>query len=621
MQFQKLLSTYLNEKGGWYTETPEEMWFLQALAAFVPTLEREPWEYIERVQTHFKYLSEYLIVPATPQLLNLRKENPNLSSCFILDVEDSTDSICSVQTKIAQISRNAGGVGLYLGRLRPSGSWIKGSPGKANKITDWVKIYESTTNAFNQQGKRKGALTVALPVWHKDILDFLEVIDLDIGEIPRKSPDVFTQVVIPPYFWKYLRNNQPWYLIDLHEVTHVLGRPGLNLVELQGEEAEEAYGTIVGLIRDGKLKNYRQIDPREILRKIFYYWNRKGLPYVVFEDNLNRSGYEEKIYSANLCVESFSPFRIADGKIHTCNITNVNLYKLYKKGILFDEAKLKEFVFHLYEYMANLLEIQNIPVEESLNHNWYYRTVTAGFLGLADLMVAYSLDTGQPIVYRTTARKVDKQEVFSFLNKVFGRFLGYAYQASAKLAAKRGPAPVWKEGKYNPDVEVALQHLPPEEATRTRALLKRYGHGVTLYTTCPPNTSTSIYAGVTAGVLPPFNLVQVEDQQKGLFVHFAPEVERGQWYYDVYSRHWTTIEDYKDLIDFIAHLQRYIGSGISFELVVNHNYFDNGKKLTTLYATVLSYAHKKGIKALYYWRHILKDKTVMGKEECESCAN
>ncbi|NPB05124.1 MAG: ribonucleoside-diphosphate reductase subunit alpha [Aquificae bacterium] len=647
MQTQKFIRSYLTEENNFPIEIPEEVWFLQSLLGFLPSVLNygKDWEYFKkRVLKHFEYLSEFLIIPATPQMLNLRRARANLSSCFILDVNDNTESIVHTQSQIAQISRNAGGVGLYIGKLRPSGSWIKGNKGKANKITDWVKIYESTVNAFNQQGKRKGSLTVALPIWHKDVVDFLEVIDLDIGEIPKKSPDVFTQVVVPDFFFKFVNENRPFYLIDLYEVTHVLGRKDLDLVEVYGEEAERRYEEIVKLAEEGKLQNYRQIHPRELLRKVFYYWGRKGLPYVFFEDNVNAvSPFEEKIYCGNLCQENFSPFRNTDpedlycipdeklGYVHTCNITNVNLLRLHQLGYLSDVEKLKEFVFHLYEYMDNLIDVTDLPVKESKKHNALYRTVTAGFMGLADLFVAKSVEDGRYYGYRFSARRADPADTLRLIREVFGRFAFLAVLASTELAKERGRPAAYERTKYpkkvilgrydlkrEADRRLVADLVGEENLKRLEENLEKHGIRNTLLLNCPPNTSTSILAGVSAGIVPVFSLTQVEDQQTGLFVNFVP-LYPYRWFYDAYTN-FSDYSDYEDLTTVIAEIQKFVDGGISFEVTVNHNHFNTPEKLTRLFALVLREARKKGIKALYYWRHILKDKTV-AVEECESCAN
>ena len=90
---------------------------------------------------------------ATPFKSNLRKPKANLSSCFILEMDDNTESITKCISDIAQISKNGGGVGCYLGRIRPSNAYIKDYPG-ANKINSWTKILNDVINAFNQCHKK-----------------------------------------------------------------------------------------------------------------------------------------------------------------------------------------------------------------------------------------------------------------------------------------------------------------------------------------------------------------------------------------------------------------------------------------------------------------------------------
>ena len=530
IQVQKLINSYILTYDNKPIETIEEMWLLQSMLAFLPSVYKynANWEdYKEKVYEHFKYLSEFVIIPATPQLLNLRRAKPNLSSCFILDVNDNTESIVHTQSQIAQISRNAGGVGLYIGKLRPSGSWIKGNPGLSNKISDWVKLFETTVYNWNQMGKRKGAITIALPIWHKDIIDFLQSIDTDIGNPARKSPEIFPQVVIPNFFFKYINQKKPFYLIDLHEITVILGREDLDLHNYVGDELEQKYNEIVSLIEQGKIKNYIKIDPKQLLQKIFYYWSRKGLPYISFYDNINEfSPYDNKkykntiIYSANLCVENLSPFRntnprdlycIKDeeiGYIHTCNITNLNLRLMYERGYLplyNDEGKnraavekLKKLILHLYEYMDNLLDIQEIPVKESQKHNELFRTVSAGFIGLADVFVKYSIDNNTYVGYTPTRRKKDINETLKVVEKIFGTIAFMAVLASSELAKKRGAAPFYTKTKtytqklllgryhlYN-DANFIKSFIGDENYEKLVDNIENFGLRNTLLLTCPP---------------------------------------------------------------------------------------------------------------------------------------
>jgi ribonucleoside-diphosphate reductase alpha chain len=251
-------------------------------------------------------------------------------------------------------------------------------------------------------------------------------------------------------------------------------------------------------------------------------------------------------------------------------------------------------------------------------------------MGLADLFVAKSVEDGKYYGYRPTARRADKSDTLKLIDEVFGKFAFLAVWASTELAKERGKPKGFEKTKYPEGVVLGRFDLEGEDAEFIKNLigketygslvenLKNYGVRNTLLMNCPPNTSTSILAGVSAGVMPAFNLTQVEDQQTGLFVNFAPLIQY-RWFYDTY-KNFSSYEDYVDLIDVVARIQRYVDAGISFEITVNHNYFDTPEKLTKLFALVLSESRKKGIKALYYWRHILRDK-VVEVDECESCAN
>jgi ribonucleoside-diphosphate reductase alpha chain len=253
---------------------------------------------------------------------------------------------------------------------------------------------------------------------------------------------------------------------------------------------------------------------------------------------------------------------------------------------------------------------------------------------LADLFVALTLDTGKYIGYRYKTRKASKEETIGIIDKVFGRFNLFAVEASVHLAKGRGPAPAYVEGKTkyskniilgrfdlnNPSVCAELESLVGKETVENiKEGLKLHGIRNTLLSNCPPNTSTSILAGVSAGVMPAYNLVQIEDQQSGTFVHLVP-LYKYPLLYDVYTR-FSSLDDFDSLTDVIARIQRWIDAGISFEVVVNHNYFDTPQKLTALYLSLLAFARRKGIKAIYYFRHILKDKTTDKPEVCESCAS
>ena len=108
----------------------------------------------ELVADTYKKLAERKLSLATPMLMNLRKPYGNLSSCFITAMDDSRDSIFYAIDQISEISKNGGGVGLNISRIRCEGSWIKKTPDLSGGVIPWIKIVNDTVVGVNQQGKR-----------------------------------------------------------------------------------------------------------------------------------------------------------------------------------------------------------------------------------------------------------------------------------------------------------------------------------------------------------------------------------------------------------------------------------------------------------------------------------
>lgn len=101
------------------------------------------------VKEVYNALSLRKISLATPFLSNLRKGG-NIASCFIIALEDDIHSIFDNIKRIALISKNGGGIGIFMGLLRAKGSDVNGYSNAAGAVTQWVKIINDTLVAVNQ---------------------------------------------------------------------------------------------------------------------------------------------------------------------------------------------------------------------------------------------------------------------------------------------------------------------------------------------------------------------------------------------------------------------------------------------------------------------------------------
>lgn len=238
---------------------------------------------IKFVKEVYNALSQRKISLATPFLSNLRKGG-NVASCFILAVEDDIDSIFDNIKRVALISKNGGGLGIFLGYLRAKGSDVNGYTNAAGTVVQWIKILNDTLVAVNQGGKRAGAGTIALPIWHNDILDFLDM-QTEHGDPRAKAYDVFPQVCIPDIFMERDKAEGSWVTFCPFEVKNKLG---IDVRGLHGADFTEAYLRIEEAAEDGTLQITRKFDSARVLMKnIMRTQFETGLPYLSFTDTIN----------------------------------------------------------------------------------------------------------------------------------------------------------------------------------------------------------------------------------------------------------------------------------------------------------------------------------------------
>ena len=177
---------------------------------------------LRKIKDDYEAIASLKISLATPFKANLRKPNANLSSCFVTEIDDNAESINHTLKNIAMISKNGGGVGVYLGRIRPSNSLVKNYAG-ANVINVWVKIIDDMAPAWNQGGVRSGAITVSLDIFHKDIESFIEMKTESGGDVRQKCYNIFPQVIINSKFIEAVKNDTEFPLIDRKTILDDLG--------------------------------------------------------------------------------------------------------------------------------------------------------------------------------------------------------------------------------------------------------------------------------------------------------------------------------------------------------------------------------------------------------------
>jgi len=441
-QILSLRSKYLLKNAKGHIEYPQ---FAEMSNSMILASVEDEKDKMKTAKEYFNVLNDESVSLGTPFKANLRLNGGNTGSCFIMDMPDNLDGISKTWADMAEISKQGGGIGVYLGNLRPGGSASKNIP-KANEITKWVKIINDICIAVNQRGIRKGAITPALDWWHLDIESFLAVKTETGGDLRDKSFDIFPQIVVDSYFVHKKEKNEDLYLFDQFEV---LTKFNINVVDLIDEELFNAHLQIEQYIKEGKLKHFKKVNSKEMWALILETWIEIGDLYITHKDNLNMSNYLKADYIANsfnLCTESASITKksenwsvnhtpkgnttTSDGLYHSCSLISINV------GVCLTEAKLKKACIASVKMLDASIDLGTMPIQEAVNSSQMLRNIGIGTLGVADWMAWNKLS-------------YTKEEDLQKLEALQERIAYYCYEASIELAIKKGAYPACKDADYS----------------------------------------------------------------------------------------------------------------------------------------------------------------------------
>ena len=189
---------------------------------------------LEKVFETYNLMSQKCFTHASPTLFSAGTPQPQLASCFLIDMkEDSIDGIYDTLKTCALISKNAGGIGLNIHRIRATGSYIAGTNGSSNGIVPMLRVFNNTARYVDQGGnKRPGAFAIYLEPWHADVFEFLDL-RKNHGKEEIRARDLFFGLWVPDLFMKRVEKNAEWTLFCPHEA------PGL--ADVYGDEFEALY--------------------------------------------------------------------------------------------------------------------------------------------------------------------------------------------------------------------------------------------------------------------------------------------------------------------------------------------------------------------------------------------
>ncbi len=466
-----LFRAYLLQSNNKTAERPQDLWMRVALC-----VSGDKFDFYQ-VKKTYDSLSQGFYTHATPTLFNSGLKMQQLSSCFLIGMEDdSIEGIFNTVKDCALISKTAGGIGLHAHNIRGGGSRIKSTNGKSNGLIPFLKIFNETARSVDQGGgKRKGSFAVYLEPWHADIESFLEL-RKNTGAEEFRARDLFYALWIPDLFMERVEEDADWTLMSEHEC------PGLS--DTYGEKFVELYTKY-----ENEMPDLKRIKARALMSKIIEAQIETGQPYMLYKDAVNKKSNQKNIgviKSSNLCAEIVEYSEKDETAV--CNLASIALPKFVTDESKFDYQNLYQVAKLATKNLDQVIDINFYPTDKTENSNSRHRPIGLGIQGLADVYFKMN------IAYDSVQAQIINKQIFETV--YFG-----ALEASMELATDKGPYSTFKgsplsEGQFQFD----LWGVKPSSMWDWKGLMEKIQkHGVrnSLTTACMPTASTGIILGNT----------------------------------------------------------------------------------------------------------------------------
>ena len=475
--FKTLERAYLMKINKTIVERPQHMWLRVAIGIH--------GDNIERVKETYDFMSQKYFTHATPTLFNAGTKRPQLSSCFLLAMEnDSISGIYNTLSDCANISKWAGGIGLHIHNVRATGSHIRGTNGTSNGIVPMLRVFNNTAKYVDQGGgKRNGSFAIYLEPWHADIEIFLQM-RKNHGDEELKARDLFYGLWIPDLFMERVKADGDWTLMCPDEC------PGL--AEVYDEEFKTLYERY-----ESEGQGRVTMKARKLWFQILDAQMETGTPYLCYKDAANRKSNQKNIgiiKSSNLCTEIMEVSTKEETAV--CNLASIALPSCIdhtKSPSEYDFEKLHQ-VARIVTYNLNkIIDVNFYPTSKTHTSNEKHRPIGIGVQGLADtfIQLGYNFDSDE-------ARDLNK--------RIFETIYHGALIESCELSKKDGPYSTFPESPTSKGIlQFDMWDVVPSNNYNWEDLkqnIKIYGLRNSLLMAPMPTASTSQILGYNECIEP-----------------------------------------------------------------------------------------------------------------------
>lgn len=466
----------------------------------------------------YNHMSNLDYLPGGSTRVNAGGTQPQLSNCFLMNVDDDMESIAKAVRDTMWIAKGTGGIGIGFTKLRSASSPVKTTNTESTGPIPFIKMIDTALFAVSRKGKKAGAAAIYMENWH---LNFPQFIDLrqNSGDPYLRTRFANTAVFISDEFMKRVEQDEDWYLFDPAETS--------DLTELYGKEFSERYKEYIKLAEAGKLREFEKTSARQQFKQILTSLQATSHPWLTWKDTINVRALNNNtgtIHLSNLCTEITLPQD--KDNIAVCNLVSINLSR-HLNGNEWDWRQLEDSVRSAIRQLDNLIDITKLSVPEAMHANKQTRALGLGVMGFTDVLERLRL-------------AYDSEESYELIDKLTEFISYHAIDESANLAQEFGSYPAfegsgWSRGilpidtidilEKNRDIDVKISRNSILDWDKLRSKVKKGMRNATVMAIAPTANIGHI-AGTTPGLDPRFTQIFSRSTLNGKFLEVNPNLVR-----------------------------------------------------------------------------------------------
>jgi len=561
-------------------ETPQFAYILISLYGFINYPKDARLEYVKRF---YNAISKHKINLPTPVMAGVRTRSRKYASCCLIGVDDTKESITASGTAVSIATASRCGIGIDISKIRAIGSPVSNGEVVHTGIIPFLKIYEASVKAWQQNGLRGGSATINVQWWHYEIEDIV-VLKNNAGTDDNRVRKLDYTVGMSKIFYDRVIKDEQVTLFSPHDVPELYEAWGTPQFDKLYKECEQ----------DKKIKRKKIISARKLFSLIVKERVETGRIYILNVDSANEhSSWLDRITMSNLCTEVIHPtlplkdFHDPDAEIGMCILSAINMLEIR------DWKDLEKTCNLTVRFLEEIIDIQDYFNKAAENFAKKRRSIGIGITNLAAFLAKNNAS-------------YSSKDALLLLDEWMEHFQYYLLSASCELAQEKGKCEKYDNTKYSKGI------LPIDTYKKTvdnivkrklalnwselRLRIKQHGLRHSTLSSCMPCESSSVIQSSTNGVEPVRSLITYKTSKMGKLPVLVPGIGK-------YHHNYELAYDMKDntgLININAVIQKYIDMAISTNVYYNYNHYSNHVLPDSKVMKEIIYAYSMGLVSLYY---------------------